>query len=375
MTAISPPRVLDEAPYGTLVEHVPLDLIDPGPNQRSDVEKADIEGLAASIRRMGGVINPIRLVRVLGRFRIVAGERRWRASKLAGMQTVAAIVVGELAETDAQQLALHENTQREALSPIDEARAYQRLIGDVTGEEGRGAVIERIAAELGKSRSHVYARLELLKLPESVQVGIHAGRIVAATIQRGLDGVAEPFRAECAKAIADRIESGREISRTDARKIVAEILAREGPPKRRVSRGLKMTPSRRRRMNDECMIAHAVRDFGTAIACTTAAKKEGRIPLSVLGALVEVICKFAPRAREALAEWEIHGRVTRQQLEETLHPGQLIGLAVHVALLTVVADAKDPVLEELAEELQLDLGRIRQDAINQVREELGEQEE
>lgn len=355
------------SPPQRLVEEIQVDLIDPGPNHRSDPAKADIESLSASIRRMGGVINPIRLVRNNGRFTIVAGERRWRASVMAGRQTIAAFVTGDIGDLEAQQLAIHENTQREALSPIDEARAFSRFVEN-------GVTPEALAEEIGRSRSHVYARLRLLELPIEVQLGIHAGKIVASVIEAALDGVPDAMRGTCASAIAASIEAGHELNRKDARRLVTAILNERGLKKKRVVRGRELTPSRRRRMNDETMICHAVRDFGTAIAITKTGKA-GTVPLPALGALAEALCKTSPRAREALAEWDIHGRVTRQDLEEKLHPGQLVGLAVHVALLTVVADAKDPVLEELAADLQLDLGRIREDAIKQVREELGEQTE
>jgi ParB family chromosome partitioning protein len=142
---------------------VPIDLIDPNASQpRSVFRDEDMEELTNSIRERG-VLQPI-LVRPLpkGRFEIVAGERRWRASQRVGLHTVPA-VVRELDDLQVMEIAIVENVQRADLSAIEEARGYEVLIARF------GRTQELVAQVVGKSRSHVANMLRLLTLPGSVQ--------------------------------------------------------------------------------------------------------------------------------------------------------------------------------------------------------------
>jgi ParB family transcriptional regulator, chromosome partitioning protein len=144
------------------LEHVPLNLIDPNPFQPRTKLPADaLEELANSIRG-SGLIQPI-LIRPAGeRYQLVAGERRWRAAGKAGLEKVPA-VVRDIGDTEALQLALAENLLREALNPLEIARAYQRL------QQEFRLTHEQIAERLGVNRTTVTNTLRLLGLPPAVQ--------------------------------------------------------------------------------------------------------------------------------------------------------------------------------------------------------------
>lgn len=156
------------------VKTMPVGAIRPNPHQpRKDFDQTALSELAASIREQG-LIQPI-LVRPLDGGRsheIVAGERRWRASQLAGLSDVP-VVVRELSEQQALALALIENLQREDLNPLEEAWGMQRL------REEFGLSQEDLARQLGKSRSAVANCLRLLGLSENAQQDLRQGRISA----------------------------------------------------------------------------------------------------------------------------------------------------------------------------------------------------
>ncbi len=150
--------------------NIKLNDIDPNPNQpRKDFDRDGIEELAVSIKNHG-VIQPI-IVRKTGkRYMIIAGERRWRAAKLAGLTHIPAIV-RDLDERQMYMITLVENIQREDLDPIEEAKGIKKLMDeyDLTQEE--------IANEVGKSRSAIANTMRLLKLPNWVQNLIKEGAI------------------------------------------------------------------------------------------------------------------------------------------------------------------------------------------------------
>ena len=151
---------------------VDIDLLAPNPQQpRLNMDDARLEELAASIKS-NGIIQPILVRRTGNTYRIIAGERRWRAAQRAGLQRVP-VVVRDIAEGDQQllELALIENLQREGLNPIDEALAYQRLADDFSLTQ------EQIAAAVGKDRSSVANFQRLLKLPEEVRADLASGTL------------------------------------------------------------------------------------------------------------------------------------------------------------------------------------------------------
>ncbi len=149
----------------------PVDKLVPNENQpRQSFDESKLEDLTESVRSKG-VIQPL-VVRALGdgRFQIVAGERRWRASKLAGLARVP-VVVKDLSGTELLEIALIENIQREDLNPLEEAEAYRQLI------EEHGLTQDGLAKRVGKRRSTVANALRLLKLPEEVQQFLLTGEV------------------------------------------------------------------------------------------------------------------------------------------------------------------------------------------------------
>ena len=163
LSALIPPKpeaVVTERADG--VRTIPVDAVLPSDGQPRQVfDESALDELAASIQTHG-LLQPI-VVRARGDgFELVAGERRWRASRKAGMEDIPAVVV-DLAEEDVLTVALVENIQREDLNPIEEAEAYQRLHKEL------GYSQAQIADAVGKERSTVANALRLLKLPMSVR--------------------------------------------------------------------------------------------------------------------------------------------------------------------------------------------------------------
>jgi ParB family chromosome partitioning protein len=151
---------------------IDIDLLAPNQQQpRLNMDDAKLEELAASIKA-NGIIQPILVRRTGNTYRIIAGERRWRAAQKAGLQRVP-VVVRDVADGDKQllELALIENLQREGLNPIDEALAYQRLADEFSLTQ------EQIAAAVGKDRSSVANFMRLLKLPEEVRADLASGAL------------------------------------------------------------------------------------------------------------------------------------------------------------------------------------------------------
>ncbi len=160
------------------VREVPIETISPNPYQpRVEIDPQALEELAQSIRQHG-LLEPV-LVRPLdvveNTYQIIAGERRLRAAQMAGLQQVPAIV-HEAGEAEMLEIALVENIQRENLNPIEEARAYRRLLEGV-GEGGAGLTQQEVADRVGKSRAVVANLLRLLDLPDYVQQSVQNGTI------------------------------------------------------------------------------------------------------------------------------------------------------------------------------------------------------
>lgn len=153
------------------VEKIRLSLIEPDRNQpRKSFDEEKLSELAENIGRLG-LIQPI-VVRPAngGRYTIIAGERRWRAARIAGL-TELPVIIREASDREASELALIENLQREDLDPIEEAAAYRRL-----GDE-YDMTQEQIAAAVGKSRAAIANSVRLLKLPEEMQRSLSRGEI------------------------------------------------------------------------------------------------------------------------------------------------------------------------------------------------------
>ncbi len=147
----------------TGVRHVPLDRIDSNPQQpRLAFDEATLEELAASIREHG-VLQPV-LVRPIddGRYQLIAGERRWRASRIAEQKTIPALIE-DIDDDTALEISIIENLQREDISPLDEAAMYDRMIRE------HGYSIRRLADKLGKDKGYLENRLRLADAPPEVR--------------------------------------------------------------------------------------------------------------------------------------------------------------------------------------------------------------
>jgi len=178
-------------------KQLPLHRVEPNPDQpRQDFNEEELQSLAESIR-VHGVIQPL-TVRETGDgyYQIIAGERRWRASRLAGLTEIPALVI-EADDKTAKELALIENLQRQDLNSVEEALGYQSLMDDF------GLTQEEAAERVGKSRSAVANALRLLTLDERVLEMIRVGSITAGHARAILMLKSEKKQVEAAQKIAN----------------------------------------------------------------------------------------------------------------------------------------------------------------------------
>ena len=181
----------------TVVE-APLSSLHPNPDQpRKTFSEESLAELADSIRSQG-IIQPILVeAREDGHYTIIAGERRFRAAGMAGLDDVP-IIVRELDNQQKLEIALIENIQREDLNPVEEAQAYKSLM------EHTGATQEELSKRLGKSRSAIANTLRLLKLPSDMRDAISSGRLSAGHARALLSAATEDAR----RSLFDSIMSG-----------------------------------------------------------------------------------------------------------------------------------------------------------------------
>lgn len=152
---------------------VPVAAVTPNPHQpRSSIDEQKLKELADSIKEHG-LIQPLIVTQVDGGYTLIAGERRWRACRLAGLEEVP-VVVKEATPQEMLELAIIENVQRADLNPLEEAYAYQQLAEDF------GFTHEQIAQRMSKGRSTITNLIRLLELPENIQQAVADGRISGA---------------------------------------------------------------------------------------------------------------------------------------------------------------------------------------------------
>lgn len=194
-----------------------LTELEPNKNQpRKNFDKEALEQLATSIRE-NGVLQPL-LVRPLatGNYQIIAGERRWRASKIAGLSEVPVVIRDDLSEEQVMQIALIENLQRENLNPIEEALGYKELIDNYNMTQ------DQLAKSLGKARSSIANSLGLLTLPKSVKDLLQQGELSAGHC-KALKSIKDPaLMTEIAYRAADgelSVRSIESIAKREANKI------------------------------------------------------------------------------------------------------------------------------------------------------------
>ena len=153
------------------INEVPINQIDANPNQpRREFDQAALEELAHSIQQLG-IVQPITLRQMEdGRYQIIAGERRWRASQLAGLTAIPAYI-RTIKDENVMEMALVENIQREDLNAIEIALAYEHLL------DKSGMTQEKVSERVGKSRAAIANYLRLLKLPAQVQMALQKKEI------------------------------------------------------------------------------------------------------------------------------------------------------------------------------------------------------
>jgi ParB family chromosome partitioning protein len=194
-------------PSGPGAADVPLEALEPNPFQpRTELRAERLAELAASIRE-SGVVQPI-LVRRLGpgRYQIVAGERRWRAAQQAGLASVP-VVVREVPDDRLLEIALVENIQRQELSPLEEAQAFQRLHDEFKLTQ------EEVARRVGRERSTIANTLRLLRLPREVKALLREGAIEAGHARALLALEGAEAQLSLAREAARRGLSVREVER------------------------------------------------------------------------------------------------------------------------------------------------------------------
>jgi ParB family chromosome partitioning protein len=238
----------DEPELGTTPTEVDVDRLSPNQFQpRVSVDEGKLEELTRSILAHG-VIQPIVVRKVGDRFQIIAGERRWRAARRAGLRRVPVVVKEVTAgrEQSLLEMALIENIQRENLNPIDEALAYRRLADDFHLKQ------EDIATAVGKDRASVANYLRLLKLPDEVRNEVASGRLSmgharalaglaseADVLRVARDVVARNLSVREAESIVRKIVEGAE-PRAPARPVPADVHTRAAEDRLRLLLGTRV---------------------------------------------------------------------------------------------------------------------------------------
>jgi ParB family chromosome partitioning protein len=185
---------------------IDLDLIEPNPEQpRTRFPEAALDELAQSIVS-NGIVQPVVVRKAGGRYQIVAGERRWRAAQRAGLRKVP-VTIKDVSDEKLLELALIENIQRQELNPIEEARAFRKLIDTI------GLTQEQVSARVGKERTLIATTLRLLKLPNDIQSLIEEGKLSAGHGRALLLSDDAATQKRVARAIIEKQMSVREAER------------------------------------------------------------------------------------------------------------------------------------------------------------------
>ncbi len=210
------------APASTL----PVSQIESCRNQpRKNFDQEKLEELAESIRQHG-VIQPLTVRKLSsGYYQIIAGERRWRAARLADLEEIPAVII-EADDRKAMELAMIENLQREDLNPMEEAEGYRALV------ENYGMTQEQAAQRVGKSRSAVANALRLLDLEENLKVLVEDGNLSAGHA-RAILPLSPALRVQAVKTI---MQSSLSVRQTE--QLVKRLLAKEQEPEEPVKKAL-----------------------------------------------------------------------------------------------------------------------------------------
>ena len=264
---------------GAEPSEVEIDSIVPGPMQpRTHFDEASLDSLAESIRTHG-IVQPLLVRRRDGGYELIAGERRWRAAKLAGISRVP-VVIREVPDDNLLEIALIENIQRENLNPIEEAQAYKKLIETV------GLTQESLATRVGRDRSYITNYLRLLRLPDDVQQLVKEGRLSTghARTLLALDQV--DLQRRLARQILD---GGLSVRATEqlVQKATEEKPARRSAPQA-VDPNVKAAETKLRRA------------LGTQVKILQAADGRGRVEISFFNSqdLDRIYTLLMPRGQE-----------------------------------------------------------------------------
>jgi ParB family chromosome partitioning protein len=204
---------------------IPVDRIRTNPRQpRQQVDQTELEALAVSIREHG-VLQPILVTEILDGYQLVAGERRFRASQLAGLERIPAIV-RQLADREQLEIALVENLQREDLGPIEEAHAFRSLVDEF------GLSQDEIAVRVGRARSTIANTLRLLDLDSHVQDALVA-RSISEGHARALGGLAVDQQGRVVETVIEQQFSVRQTEELVRRLREPRQLATATEPARR----------------------------------------------------------------------------------------------------------------------------------------------
>jgi ParB family chromosome partitioning protein len=251
----------DDAPRKETLGTAPIADLQPGKYQpRTKMDPASLDELAASIRSQG-LMQPI-LVRSVGgkRYEIIAGERRWRAARLAGLTEVP-VVIRDVPDQAALAMALIENIQRENLNPLEEATGIQRLVDEFR------LTHEQAAEAVGRSRAAVSNLLRLLRLPQAIQAYVSEGRLDMGHA-RALLAIEGHRQLDLAQRVAER---GLSVRETEA--LVNETLHPKLPaprPRARTSRDIQ-------RLEEEL-----AERLGTAVEIRPGRKGSGKLVLGYM---------------------------------------------------------------------------------------------
>ena len=213
--ALIPTRTA-ETPRASGLAEVPVEEITPNPYQpRKTFNEASIEELARSVREHG-IVQPLVVTRIGDhKYRLIAGERRYRAAQRAGLSKVPVVIKERTTDSDTLQIALIENIQREDLNPIEEAHAYHQL------HEEFGLTQEEISKQVGKERSTIANFLRLMKLPESVKKLLASGQLSMGHARAILAVASAKKQEQLAERVVKRNLNVRQ----------TEVLAAEKSPK------------------------------------------------------------------------------------------------------------------------------------------------
>lgn len=259
-----PPEPPPSAPVaGEAAQTIPIESIDPNPLQPRRAFQADrLEELAQSIRA-NGIIQPLVVRRAGERYQLVAGERRWRAAKLAGIQQVP-VVVREIPDDHLLEITLIENIQREDLNPIETAVAFERMMRELV------LTPEQVGQRTGKDRSTIVNLIRLLQLPDDLQQLVADRRLTAGHARCLLSLPTIQIQREVAEKAVDQGWSVRQIERVTQR-----LIDGQGP--KEVDE-VALDP------NVKAAIQEMERVLGTRVKIIEKARQKGRIEIEYYSA-------------------------------------------------------------------------------------------